>query len=182
VGGAPEALVLVERLGQIDNTGLAQQSSLIGPLAKGAVTLDTLTQRTWQLARGAGIASAAAPDPLPIDARVVSMIAPPPKDVAPTPAVEGDAGVSFGPVPAGSVSNVAYRAVDGDADKVASQIAFLAAVFERGVFKVTAKGGDKAAKAIAGAARDKGVAATRLATAPGEPQGAFAVVEVLSPP
>ncbi len=182
VGGAPEALVLVERLGQIENTGLDQQTSLIGPLAKGPATLDVLTQRTWQVARGGGITAAAAPDPLPIDARIVSTIAPPPKEL-PAPAVgEGDGGVTFGPLPSGAVPMVAYRAVDGDADKVASQIAFLATVFERGVFKITAKGGDKAAKAIATAARDKGVAASRLATASGEPLGAFAAVEVLSPP
>jgi len=55
-------------------------------------------------------------------------------------------------------------------------------VFERGVFKITAKGGDKAAKGIASIARDKGVAPSRMATAPGEPQGVFANVEVLSPP
>src|SRR6185369_4853535 len=79
VGGAPEALVLVERLGQIENATLDQQTSYIGALAKGAVTLDTLTQRTWQLERGGGLTTNAAPDPLPMDARVVSMIAPPPK-------------------------------------------------------------------------------------------------------
>ena len=105
--------------------------------------------------------------------------------MAPRPSeapADGDAGVSFGPLPAGAVAQVAYRAVDGDAEKVASQIAFLADVFERGVFKITAKGGDKAARAIAAAAHEKGVAVARLAVAPGEPQGAFAVVDVLSPP
>ena len=182
VGGAPEALILVERLGLVENTGLEQQTSLIGPLAKGAATLDVLTQRTWQLARGGGITAAAAPDPLPTDARIVAAIAPPPKEVASPPTTEADGGVTFGPLPSGAVPIVAYRAVDADADKVASQIAFLAAVFERGVFKITAKGGDKAAKGIASIARDKGVAPSRMATAPGEPQGVFANVEVLSPP
>jgi hypothetical protein len=181
VGGAPEALILVERLGQIENTGLDQQTSFIGPLAKGPVTLETLTQRTWQLTRGAGIASAPAPEPLPIDVRTVTAVAPPPKAPVVPAAGDADAG-AFAPTPAGAVPNVAYRAVEGDADKVATQIAFLASVFERGVFKVTAKGGDKAAKAIAAAAREKGVATARLSTAPAEPVGAFAVVEVLSPP
>ncbi|MBX3263107.1 MAG: hypothetical protein KF782_25760 [Labilithrix sp.] len=186
VGGAPEALVLVERLGQLENVGLDQQTSLIGPLAKGAVTLETLTQRTWQLARGGGITATAAPEASPIDARVVAAIAPPPKDAPPpakdAPPADGDAGAAFGPPPAGTVAYVAYRAVEGDAEKVASQIAFLGGVFERAVFQVTAKGGDKAARAIAAAAQDKGVAAARLSVAPGEPQGAFAVVEVLSLP
>jgi hypothetical protein len=182
VGGAPEALVLVERLGQIEAATLEQQTSFVGPLAKGPVTLDTLTSRTWTLARGGGLTANAAPEALPIDARIVSMVAPPPKD-APAPPVEGDGGAAtFAPLPAGTVPLLAYRAVDGDADKVASQIYFLSGAFERAVFKVTAKGGAKAAIAIATAARDKGVATTRLATAAAEPQGAFAVVEVLTPP
>ena len=54
--------------------------------------------------------------------------------------------------------------------------------FERAVFRVSAKGGEKAARSIALAARDKGVAAARLAVTAPEPQGAFAVVELLSPP
>ncbi len=191
VGGAPEALVLVERLGQIENVGLDAQTSLIGPLADGkngktAATLDVLTQRTWQVARGGGFTAGAAPEPLPIDARIVSAIAPPPKDAAVPRNGDGDgdggAAVTFGPIPTGALPNVAYRAVDGDAEKVASEIAFLAAVFERGVFRISAKGGDKAAKAIASAAHQRGVAPSRMATVPVEPQGAAAVVEVLSPP
>ncbi len=184
VGGAPEAIALVERLGQIESAELDQQSSLIGPLAKGAVTLETLTQRTWQLSRGGGIASAPAPEPLPIDPRIVAQIAPPPKPVPvpAAPAADADGGVAFGPIASGAVPLVAYRAVDGDAEKVVAQIAFLSAVFDRGVFRITAKGGDKAAKAIASGAREKGVSAARLGTTTAEPQGAFAVVEVLSPP
>jgi len=182
VGGAPEALVLVERLGQIENTGLDQQTSLIGPLAKGAATLDVLTQRTWQVARGGGLTAAAAPEPLPIDTRVVSMIAPPPKDAPALPATEGDAGVTFGPLPAGAVAQVAYRAAEGDSEKLAAEIAFLSAVFERGVFRITAKGGEKQARAIAAAAQGKGVSSSRMAIGAGEPQGAVAVIEVLSPP
>jgi hypothetical protein len=183
VGGAPEALVLVERLGLIERATLAGETSFIGPLAKSPVTLESLMTRTWQLERGAGIASAAAPDPLPIDTRVINAVAPPPKD-APAPAApEGDAGADkLGPLPTGAVPLVAYRATDGDADKVAAQIYFLSGVFERASFKVQAKGGDKAAKAIAAAARDKGVPAARLATVAGDPPGAVANVEILAPP
>src|SRR4029079_3537960 len=108
-------------------------------------------------ARGGGLTANAAPEPLPIDARVVSMIAPPPKDATPPPAADADAG-AFGPAPTGSVPLVAYRAVDADAEKVATQIVFLSGVFERAVFRVAAKGGEKAARAIANLARDKGVA------------------------
>lgn len=182
VGGAPESLALVERLGRIDNMKLDQQASFIGPLASGPVTLETLTQRTWQLARGGGLVTSAAPEPLPIDARIVSSIAPPPKQLPTSPEPEGDAGLVFGPSPTGAVPLVVYRASEGDAERVAAQIHFLSGVFEREAFRVMAKGGVKAATAIATAAREKGVSATRLAVIPGEPQGAIASVEILSPP
>jgi hypothetical protein len=181
VGGAPEALVLVEHLGQIENSALADQTSLIGPLAKSAATLETLAQRTWQLERSAGLTANAAPEPLPIDARVVSMIAPPPVAPAPSPAAEGDGGLTFGSIPSGAVPLLSYRAVDGDAEKAAGQIALLAGVFERAYFKISAKGGEKAARTIATAAHDKGVLTTRLVTTTAD-AATVASVEIIAPP
>lgn len=164
VGGAPEALHLVERLGQIE-------------AAKPTVPIDTLMQRTWQLARAGGLTTSAAPDPLPIDPRAAT----PPKQT-PT-AGDADAG-AFGPVPTGATPLVLYRAdTASDANAVAAQIGFLSGIFERAVFRISAKGGDKAAKNIASIARDKyEVSSSRLATVAAEPQGAFAAVEILSPP
>lgn len=167
VGGAPEALHLVERLGQIE-------------AAKPTVPIDVLMQRTWQLARAGGLTTSAAPDPLPLDARATTATAKP----ASTGGGDADAG-AFGPMPAGATPLVLYRAVDtaADANAVAAQIGFLSGVFERAVFRISAKGGDKAAKNIAGIARDKHeVPASRLATVAAEPQGAFAAVEILAPP
>lgn len=188
VGGAPEAIALLDRLGQIEPATLAQQGVFIGPGAKGAVTLDSLAQRTWLLARAGGLTTSATPDPLPIDARVVTAIAPPP----PAPAApEADGGVAdagaLAPLPPGSTPLLVYRrAVDAQADaaSVAGQIGFLAGVFERAAFRVSAKGGDKAAKAIAAQARERfSLPASRLATVGGEPAGgAFAVVEIVALP
>jgi hypothetical protein len=174
VGGAPDALVLVERLGQLDAVAIEQAGTLLGPLARGPVTLETLMQRTWPLARAAGMAANAAPEPLPIDARVIGAIGP--REAAPSPAP------SFGAISPNAVPLLAYRATTGDTDAVAQQMQFLAGVFERASFRVSAKGGAKAATAIAAAAAEKGVAAARIATAPAEPAGAFAEVVVLSPP
>lgn len=95
-----------------------------------------------------------------------------------------DAG-AFGALPGQAMPLVVYRAVDASADAAAvvAQIAFLAGVFEHAVFRVSAKGGEKASRAIAAAARDGfGVAPWRLATVTAEPAGAFAVVEVLALP
>jgi hypothetical protein len=187
VGGAPEALHLVERLGQVEAASLTQQGKWIGAAAaKGPVSIDSVMQRTWSLARAGGLTASAAPEPLPIDARIVSAIAPVLAPAPKEPSAEGDAGVAFGPIPAGSTPLLLYRAMpDGasDANAVAAQIAFLAGVFEHAVFKVSAKGGDKAAKSIASAARDKWeLPPSRLATVAAEPPGAFAAVEILAPP
>lgn len=173
VGGAPEALHLVDRLGQIDPT-----THVSPPL-----TLEALTQRTWQIARAGGLVTSAAPEPLPIDLGIGNAVSPPP--AAPKHEAEGDAGAGFAAVHAGATPLVTYRATDAstDAAAVAAQIAFLSGVFDRAVFRVSAKGGDKAARAIAALARDDhAVDPARLSVAAGEPQGAFAAVEILSPP
>lgn len=193
IGGAPEAIALVDRLGQIEPASLAVQRSLLGADAKGAVTLETLTQRTWQLARAGGLTASAAPDPLPIDARIVTAIAPAPEapkapqaaaDAGGADAGGADAG-AFAALPAGATPLVVYRVTDASADaaSVATQIGFLAGVFERAAFRVSAKGGDKAARAIAASARDRfDLPASRLATVATEPQAAFASVEIVALP
>lgn len=177
VGGAPEALHLVDRLGQIE----------AATTTKAPVTIEALTQKTWQLARAAGLTTSAAPDPLPVDMRIGNAVSPPPPAPARDAAGDADAGATFAPAPANATLLVVYRATDAgaDASSVAAQIGFLAGVFDRAIFRVSAKGGDKAARAIASAACDKhDVPAARLAiaTAAAEPQGAFAAVEILAPP
>ncbi len=179
-GGAPEAVTLLEQLGTIEPISMADEAVWVG--SGRAVALDTLMAKTWSLARGGGLSSIAAPEPLPIDVRIVSAIAPKTGD-APKVESEGDAGAAFAPVPTGSVVLVVYRAPsDATSASVAQQIAFLSGVFERASFRITAKGGEKAARALATEA-SKSVPRTRLATAAGEPPtGVFASVEILGLP
>jgi hypothetical protein len=187
VGGAPEAIALVDKLGQIDEANDALEAELLlGASGAEPVTLATLAQRTWQLARGGGLTSIATPDPLPIDARVAkAVVKAPPAPASPAPAkdAQGDAG-AFSPPPSGATTLLVYRApADATAESVAKQIAFLAGVFDHAAFRVAAKGGDKAARAIAAAASEQhGVPRAHLATSPAEPAGAFATVEVLALP
>jgi hypothetical protein len=188
VGDAETALALVERLGQIEDVALADENAFFDasaaalPPAKREVTLEKLTQRTWRLARGSGFTSSPTPQPLPVDARIASLVAPAPKvSDSGTASSDADAG-AFGVLPSGAVTAVVYRAAEADAAEVAAEVSFLAAVFDRAVFKITAKGGEKAARAIANDVRDRGVAQKRLVTTAAEPQGGFAVVEVLSSP
>jgi len=189
VGGAPEALALLERLGQLEAVTLADQRALLGVDAKGAATLEAVLQRTWQLARAGGLTSTASPEPLPVDARIVTAIAPAPPARTPAASTEGDASSpdagAFAAFPAGTTPLCVYRAVEpgADANTVATQIGFLAGIFPRAAFRITAKGGEKAARTIALAARDKlDVPASRLTTAAGDPAAAFAAVEILALP
>lgn len=186
VGGAPEAIALLERMGQVDGAKLADESTLIGAGARGPYTLETVLQRTWQLARGGGLATSAAPDPLPIDARVVAglgLATPTAKDAA--DAGDADAGVlAFAALPAGVTPLVVYRAdATSDAAAVAARIGFLSNVFERAAFRVSAKGGEKSARAIATMAKERfDVPMARLATTTTEPQGTMASVEIVALP
>ncbi len=183
VGGAPEAITLLERLGQIAPASLAQQRGLMGAAAKGTVTVETLAQRQWALARSGGLTTSAAPSPLPVDDRIVTAIAPAPAPVVTHDPAGADAG-AFAALPAGTTALVSYRAdATADAAAVVAQIGFLAGAFERAAFRVTAKGGEKAARAIAAAARDRfDLPSSRLTTVAGEPAGAFAIVDVIALP
>ncbi|MDB4945502.1 MAG: hypothetical protein JWP97_5036 [Labilithrix sp.] len=186
VGAAPEVIALIDRLGQIAPAGLADQRNLMGSGARGPATIEALAQRQWALARAGGLTSSAAPSPLPVDERIVTVIAPAPSARGPSPdAADGgaDAG-AFAALPAGTTPLLTYRAEpSSDAAAVVAQIGLLSGVFERAAFRITAKGGEKAARLLAATARDRfELPAARLATANGEPAGAFAVVEVLALP
>jgi hypothetical protein len=178
--GAPTAIVLLERMGQIEPLGLEDQAALFG---SAPASLEVLASRTWQLARAGGLTTNAAPDPLPIDARVMRALGVIPT-AAPAPAAgDADAGVTLGASPRNATPLVVYRADEGSADgaEVARTVSFLAAAFPRAALRVSAKGGAKAARAIAEDAARFGASA-RISVSATEPAGAFAAVEVLSPP
>jgi hypothetical protein len=178
--GAPEAIVLLERMGQVEPLGIDDQAALFG---SAPASLEVLAARTWQLARGGGLTTNAAPDPLPIDPRIVRALGVLPT-AAPAPAAEdADAGVTLGAPPRNATPLVVYRADEASADaaEVARTVSFLAAVFPRAALRVSAKGGAKAARAIAEDAARLG-AGQRISVSATEPAGAFAAVEVLSPP
>ncbi|MCL2726471.1 MAG: hypothetical protein FWD69_18785 [Polyangiaceae bacterium] len=186
VTNAPDAVSLVEKLGQIAPATLADQRTWIGPSVHPPSSLATLMQRTWQLARASGLTQGAEPEPLPIDARITTALA---MDAAP-PAGDAlnasvtDAGASA-PFAVRTTPLIVYRARGNqiDAAGVAGEIAFLASVFEHATFRVAAKGGEKSARAITAIAQDRfGVSAARLATARGEPKGVFASVDIFDAP
>ena len=183
VGSAPDAVPLLEQLGTVEPVSLADEGMWIG--STNPVTLETLMQRTWSLSRGGGITSDSAPDPLPIDTRIATAIAPSAALRPHVDSADADAGAPFKPLPTGTTLLAIYRApIEATSEQVATQVAFLSGVFERASFRVSAKGGEKVARLIAASARDKNdVSSARLAMVPSEPPPGFAaVVEILALP
>lgn len=188
--GPPDVLSIVERLGQIQPLPLDQQRGWLDAGARPGsrqISLATLMQRTWQLARAARLTTMGAPEPLPIDARIVDAVAPAPVDSTNAHAADADADAgAWATVPAKATVLVIDRVIDPQAtvESVGNELSFLATVFDRATFRVTAKGGEKAALAAVGLAVERfGVPRDRLATTQREPSdNAFASIEVLTLP
>src|SRR5690606_5633643 len=112
VGGAPEAIVLLERMGQLEAATLAEQASLFG---KGPASLEELTARTWQLARAGGLTTGGAPEPSPLEPRVVRALGLTPAPST-APAGDLDAGIALGSPPRNATPLLVYRVDEGSAD------------------------------------------------------------------
>lgn len=204
-GARPDALTLVDRMGRVESTALSDQGTLLLGTTPGS--LSGSMGLAWSLAREGGLTTAATPDPLPVDARIVKALgatAPPPVD--PAPAADPDAGVeTFAPAPANATPLFVMRdpglaaaaaAQKGKAPSAtdlatlagtsAPELVQIAALFPRAVLRVSAPSGEKNARVFAGAARAAGVPAARLATTAAAPAGGggagLVAVEVLVVP
>lgn len=75
VQGAPEPLSLLKRLGEVSPATLGDNVRMAGLSGRGALTLEALFQRTWQLFRGAGALATPAPELPPISNAVIAALA-----------------------------------------------------------------------------------------------------------
>lgn len=73
--GAPEAVALLERMGYVSFADLADAVHLAGLSGRGAVSLESLFQRTWSLWREVGVLSTPAPEHAPLDNLVLASVA-----------------------------------------------------------------------------------------------------------
>jgi len=172
---APEPGALLERLGWTVDPGREDEGRVLGASGgDGASTLDTLFRHEWQLLRDTGALTTPAPegslvDPGPYAAANPTTTAAPPVVVAPP----GD----------GARVLLAQRVVKGDADAVASRLAFLGGVFERSALRITARPATLAKEAADAATSRYRVAPGRIvvATTPLADAG-VALIEVLATP
>lgn len=176
IQGAPEAITLLERWGQLDRVSVDENLARFGVRAGSRGTVEALFDRTWSLFRGAGMLSSPPPPKGPLSTAVVSALGGPTAEAA-------DAGAAAASKPGAGAPILVHREPESaDAASVASEAAFLADVFERATVRVTAKA-DKGAKAVVEAASDKFPAlAGRISTGTGAPASGGYALEVLASP
>lgn len=75
VPGAPEPLALLKRMGEIVPASLGDNVRLSGLSGRGAMTLDLLFNRAWQLYRGAGVLATPVPEETPVTNGVIASLA-----------------------------------------------------------------------------------------------------------
>ena len=182
--GAPEPLVLLRKLGDIEAATLSDNTRLMGLSGRGALTISSLFQRTWQLYRGVSMLATPAPDVPPVVSSIVTSLVR--RGVSMTgdgPATEPGKGKSE----EGKKPLVVSRQESFDEEALVETIGLCAAVFERNVIRVavTNAGGVDAAKTKkvieAAEGRFDIVAGRVLALKKAAAKGA-AIVEVMSLP
>jgi hypothetical protein len=73
--GAPDPLSLLKRLGEVTPATLGDNVRMAGLSGRGALTLDRLFERTWQLFRGADVLATPIPEAVPVSSGVIASIA-----------------------------------------------------------------------------------------------------------
>ncbi|MCA9588280.1 MAG: hypothetical protein KC657_23320 [Myxococcales bacterium] len=172
-GSPPEALALVERLGQIEAASLETNASLARDGAE--PSLSGLARETWRLARAGGLVAGAAPESPPVSTKVVTMLAPesadagtsaPPADAAASSdaSLDGPAPLALATLDAASTPILVARLDPAaETDAITARVALLAHVFDRATLAVSVKGNDKATREVLARAAARGVPAGRLA-------------------
>ncbi len=127
--GAPEPIALLQTLGQSAPATLADNVRAAGLSGRGAITLETLFQRTWAIWRAASVLATPSPETAPVSTGIISALAraePGQAAAAPDDGKTREAG-------AGAKVLITYRQPDGKADEAAlvATAGLLAGVFER---------------------------------------------------
>ncbi|MDC0749236.1 hypothetical protein [Polyangium mundeleinium] len=142
--GAPEPLALLRRLGDVAPASIGDNARMAGLSGRGALTLTTLFQRTWQLYRGASVLATPPPETPPIATNVIAALAR--SGALPGGDMKSEAGK--GKPSEGEKPLVVFRQEKLDEEALIDTIGLLAAVFERSVVRVsvTSAGGVDGAK------------------------------------
>jgi hypothetical protein len=175
---APEPAALLERFGQVDGAGAADEARVFGLAGHDAATVNALFALFWRLARETGSLTSPAPEPMPIATAVAAAAT---KAAKP---VESDVGAGgAAPSPGGKVL-LAWRVSDAKLDEAAvvAQVSLLASVFERSTVRVSARSA-ATLKSVTAAVYDRNEAvAARVVSGRAPTDGSAVVVEVVAAP
>lgn len=179
--GAPEPLVLLRRLGEMESATLSDNARYLGLSGRSALTVTGLFQRTWQLYRGVSFVTTPPPESLPISTSVVTTLA------RTTDSLGGRDNRPGKPeFKEGKDAVVVYRQEKLDEETFINTVGLLAAVFERNVLRISITGtpgvdASKTKKAIDTVEGQFGVESGRLLVAT-KAKGRGASVEVMALP
>jgi len=134
VRGAPEAVELLQLLGQSELATLRDNAQLAALSGRGAVTLDALFVRTWRLYRDAGVLSSPTPARAPLStATIARLVRTDPSLAAPArstaPSLSADA-ASRQP------ATLTMRLDARDTQRLVAELGFMADVFGRSPIRV----------------------------------------------
>jgi hypothetical protein len=141
VHGAPEPLALLKRLGEISPATLGDNVRMTGLSGRGALTLEVLFQRTWQIWRGAGVLATPAPELPPISNAVIAALARSEPALVDPPVIRGGEGSDpkkGGPAADRGKTLLVSRQPEGKLDEEAfvGAAGLIASVFDRSPIRV----------------------------------------------
>jgi hypothetical protein len=141
--GAPDPLALLKRLGDIAPASIQDNARMAGLSGRGAVTLESLFQRTYRIWRATSVLATPAPDAAPIATTVIASLAR--ADAARAPSLPPGVSVKAPPSAADAKSAkpiLVYRQPDKyDEDALIAMAGLLAGVFERSPLRVAVQAG-----------------------------------------
>lgn len=143
---APEAVDLIDALGWLKFTDLRGAASAAGLSGRGAVNLDALFHRTWDLWREVGLLTTPPPERVPLSGTIIADLARETRAVTTTPGRP----VARGEAETLLVHTVPGRRLDADAESaLVNEVGFLAGVFSRSTLEVWIPRSPEAAARVA---------------------------------
>lgn len=138
MAGAPDALVLVQRLGSLGWATLADNARMAGLSGRGAVTTESLFQNAWRIWRDAGVLTTPPPETAATEPAIVaSLIRSGTMADEPAPRDQAKAGPPGG---APALLAVAVAGSKLDEEGLVAEAGWVAGVFDRSTVQVTVRG------------------------------------------
>lgn len=182
--GAPEPIALLQTLGQSAPATLADNVRAAGLSGRGAITLETLFQRSWAIWRAASALATPSPESAPVSTGIIAAL-------ARAEPVQAGAAEEAKPREAGPGAKVliTYRQADLKADEATfvATAGLLAGVFDRAPLRLGVSAGaavdkNRTKKIIDDVSGRFGLAQGRIVPATKAVPGAQGWIEVLSVP